>query len=52
MIQTKKERKPNILHLFWTQQPSLIVQREPLEALVAEVKKTLEATKVVSNYKG
>ena len=22
MIQTKKERKPNIVHLFWTQQPS------------------------------
>ena len=30
----------------------IIVQREPLEALVAEVKKTLEASKVVSNYKG
>ena len=27
-------------------------QRKPLEALVAEVKKTLEASKVVSNYKG
>merc|ERR1711874_533995 len=26
-------------------------EREPLEALVAEVKKTLEASKVVSNYK-
>ena len=27
-------------------------QRKPLEALVAEVKKTLEASKLVSNYKG